>query len=263
MADLTTLANVKAYLNASGIGATLGTPVISGGQVTSIPVINGGAGYQTAPAILISGDGIGALATATVSSGSIVQPITVTVHGSGYTTATAQVVMADDPLLSRLIAAASSHIIQLLGRNITVTNDTETRNGNGNTKMVMQDDPIISVSSVIIDGNTISPSVNGAWGYLFSDTTVYLIGYRFCHGVMNVTIAYQAGYATVPAWIEQACIDLVALKYKERDRIGLNSKSLATETITYKTADLTKDQRSQLQQFAKVAPIVGGTFTQS
>ena len=63
----------------------LGVPVISNGNLTSIPVLSGGSGYVSVPTVNITGGGgNGATATATVVNG-VVTAITVTNLGTGYT----------------------------------------------------------------------------------------------------------------------------------------------------------------------------------
>lgn len=66
--------------------ATLGTPTVSGGQLLTIPVTSGGAGYTAPPPVIISGPGGGARAIANVVAGSVVS-VTVTASGSGYNSA--------------------------------------------------------------------------------------------------------------------------------------------------------------------------------
>ncbi len=61
-------------------------PVLSGGTVASVTVVDGGSGYTVAPAVTFSGGGgTGATATATISGG-VVTTINVVTPGSGYTT---------------------------------------------------------------------------------------------------------------------------------------------------------------------------------
>ena len=73
---------------------TLGQIIVSGGQVTSIPVLTGGAGYTSAPPVVIAGGGAGAQARAVVVNGSVTQ-IIVTSGGFGYTTPPSVVVGAN------------------------------------------------------------------------------------------------------------------------------------------------------------------------
>lgn len=65
-----------------------------------------------------------------------------------------------------------------------------------------------------------------------------------------VTIAYSY----LPGDIEQACIELVALRYKERDRIGQISKSLSGETVSFAQKDMSDDIKTALQPYRRIAP---------
>ena len=70
--------------------------------------------------------------------------------------------------------------------------------------------------------------------------------------------AAQAGfelgitYGFIPGDIEQATIDLIGRKYRERDRIGLASKGLAGETTAFSQNDMSADTKAILQQYRKV-----------
>lgn len=74
----------------SGGGARAGTVTLNAGAVQSIPVVDGGSGYTSAPAVTIVGNGTGATATATLTGG-VVTAINITAGGSGYTSAAAYV----------------------------------------------------------------------------------------------------------------------------------------------------------------------------
>ncbi|MDB4704604.1 hypothetical protein OAE94_01735, partial [Akkermansiaceae bacterium] len=64
------------------------TTAIANGEVTVITVVNGGAGYTSAPAVTISAPPSGNTATATATvSGGFLTSITINSGGSGYTTA--------------------------------------------------------------------------------------------------------------------------------------------------------------------------------
>jgi hypothetical protein len=49
--------------------------------------------------------------------------------------------------------------------------------------------------------------------------------------------------------------ELVALRYRERDRIGHRSKSLAGERVTFVTAALPESARAMLAPWQQVAPL--------
>src|SRR5262249_6858627 len=60
-----------------------GHPIVTSGFVTGAAVDNGGSGYLTAPAVVVSGTGSGAIITSTISTGVVVS-LNVQNAGSGY-----------------------------------------------------------------------------------------------------------------------------------------------------------------------------------
>ena len=74
--------------------------------------------------------------------------------------------------------------------------------------------------------------------------------------------SYTAGYISTPPEVAQACIELVALRYRERTRIGEISKSVgAGETVSYSQRDMSAPIMTLLQQYRAVAPIAGYPVT--
>jgi hypothetical protein len=114
-------------------------------------------------------------------------------------------------VIARLITACSTQIQSYIGRTIVQQTYTGTFNGRGSRSLLMPNYPITAVSSVQVWTASIPARVLGSVpGYTFDDKTVFLDHpYYFERGAQNVTIAYTAGYATIPLDIEQACIDAV------------------------------------------------------
>lgn len=164
---------------------------------------------------------------------------------------------ADDALLQRLITASSQFIQSWLNRSIAVSDYSDTRSGSGGIRLFLRNRPVIAVASVTIDGAVIpvsGPPPNQS-GFMFDDSSVYLAGFRFMKGVRNVVVQYSAGYAATPPEIEQACIALTVLRYKERDRIGQASKSVAGEVISFQQKDMPADVATVLDQYRNVVPL--------
>jgi hypothetical protein len=163
----------------------------------------------------------------------------------------------DDALLARLITAASQYIQTWLNRQIALADYVEVRDGTGGRRLQFACFPAVAVQSLTIDGQPIpAASSAAAAGYRFSSTQLSLRGYRFEPGPQNVAIAYTAGYSTIPPDIAQACIDLVALRYRERTRIGEASRSLGgVETVAYSQKDMSEAVKTLLQQYRLVAPV--------
>jgi hypothetical protein len=164
---------------------------------------------------------------------------------------------SDDPLLTRLITAASQYIQTWLNRQIALADYLETRDGTGGHRMQFACFPVSAMLSLTIDGKAVpaAPSITAA-GYSFSPTQLSVRGYRFNHGAQNVVVAYAAGYSTIPPEVAQACIELVALRYRERTRIGEVSRSLGgAETVAYAQKDMSDAIKTLLQQYRLVSPI--------
>lgn len=161
----------------------------------------------------------------------------------------------DDALLSRMITAYSSQIQTWLNRVILKQAYTEVRDGTGRNVLVFADYPVSAVASVAVDGNAIPAGDFVVPGYRFDATRLFLNGYTFCRGLGNVQINYTAGYDTVPPELEEAVIQVIALRYREKDRIGLQSKTLAAETVSFFVKDYPDTVRTTLNNYRKVVPL--------
>jgi hypothetical protein len=163
----------------------------------------------------------------------------------------------DDALLSRLITSASRYIQTWLNRPIASSDYLEIRDGIGGCRLQFGCFPVTNVLCLTIDGQNVpaASSITAA-GYKFSPTQLSVRGYSFNRGFQNVAIDYTAGYSVTPPEVAQACIELVALRYRERTRIGELSRSLGgAETVAYVQKDMTDAIRTVLQQYRLVAPI--------
>jgi hypothetical protein len=68
----------------------------------------------------------------------------------------------------------------------------------------------------------------------------------------DTTRQFLISYSFIPNEIEQACIDLIALRMKERDRIGVVSKAVGTETVSFSQKDMPDSVQTLLNQYRKV-----------
>jgi hypothetical protein len=183
----------------------------------------------------------------------------------------------DDALLTRLITAASQLIQTWLNRQITSQDWIETRDGLGNVlgpsdvRYQFAAFPVTAVSRVLVDGIVIpaiptpaqsATAAVGAMaaqsGYLFTPTQLVIRGYAVPRKAGCVSMQYTAGYAVPPADLSQACIELVALRYRERGRIGEVTKAIGGgQTVSYSQKDMSDSIKSLIQQYRRVAPIAG------
>lgn len=164
---------------------------------------------------------------------------------------------ADDQLLSEMIPAASAFIERYLGRNLLTQSYTLVRSGNGHYRMPVPNWPVTMVASVLIDGVAVPEATSPtAPGWVLSDppTSILLRGLRFTEGVQNIQMVYTAGYPEVPEEIDQACVEMIALRYRNRDRIGHVSKSIGGETVAFSQKDMDEHIRTLLRSYMAVAP---------
>jgi hypothetical protein len=168
--------------------------------------------------------------------------------------------VTDDQTISRAITAISTFIQSWLNRQLLSASYTENRDGTDGYRLSFQNYPVTAVASLFINGVSIpaSPPPSSSaqqLGFVFTTTLLSLIGYRFSRGFNNVQIAYTAGFAAVPADIEQACIETIALRLSDRTRIGYSSKSIAGETVSFIITDFSKSSQSILNNYKKVVPV--------
>lgn len=171
-------------------------------------------------------------------------------------------------LITTLIGNASTLIESICSRVFEQTTYTETRNGNGAPMLFLRQGPIISVSSLQIDGVSIPAATSPvSYGYVFDDRRLYLRGNAgisatvkgtpggypigFSRGVQNIAVQYIAGYATIPADLNQACVELVADMLAKRARIDLKSQSLGqNDTVSYNLVDVPPRVKKALRPYA-------------
>ena len=157
--------------------------------------------------------------------------------------------------LQRLITATSNWIQNYISRTIRSLAYTETQDGTGGDRLVLGNEPVTAVASVVIDGQSIPASPGyGQPGYIFSSTAIMLRGYRFTMDSGNVQVNYTAGFATTPPELEQACLELAALRWKERDHIGHVSKTINGETVAFIVKDMPDSVKTMLTQYNSVVP---------
>ncbi len=121
----------------------------------------------------------------------------------------------NDALLTRLINQISGATLSNLQRPSLVRQSyPEIRDGTGSQVLLLRNWPVVSISSVTINGVTIQPSSSPSQaGYILqtwdgtsagNPQSLVLRGYTFTRGLSNVGIVYEAGYcvqeqaATIP-----------------------------------------------------------------
>jgi uncharacterized phiE125 gp8 family phage protein len=165
--------------------------------------------------------------------------------------------VADDAQLQSLVTAYSQFVRSWTGRDFTVQTYDLWRSGRGQVMLMTPQWPIVGIAALTIDGRDIPAAASfGAYGYSFADRMVTLSGgATFSMGANNIHLAYSAGFSSVPADVAQAVNELVALRYKMRDKLEWSSKSLAGETVTLVTKDMPDSVKSILRMYQNNVPV--------
>jgi hypothetical protein len=165
-------------------------------------------------------------------------------------------------LIGTLITAASQFIISYCNRNFLSQSYLENRDSSGQSEWLTLGYPIQSVQQVLMNGQVIPPS--GGWtangpapsGYNFGQWSIYIDGYLVPRGRKNIQLSYTAGFEAYPADLAQACLEVVALKYKQKDRIGVSgSESIDGQTITYRDIAMSQSALAVISTYRRVTPI--------
>jgi len=138
-----------------------------------------------------------------------------------------------DSLIGRLITASSRQIETYCNRVFEIQNYTENYDGNASDILFLNHTPIVSVSSLSIDGNGVDPGE-----FKVYDDYARLASGLFTPGQLNVAVQYAAGYydpqsASPPPEIEDACIQLAAFKFNLRGAEGLDEKRVSQTSESF------------------------------
>lgn len=110
-----------------------------------------------------------------------------------------------DTILDRLITSSTAWALGEMDREVLSTTYTETVDGDGTQRVLLYNYPVVSVTSVVVDDETIPErTVVGGDGWILRDQGIDLVGYTFTEGKSNVVLTYRAGYqdslsTTIPA----------------------------------------------------------------
>ena len=141
-----------------------------------------------------------------------------------------------DAELTRLIAVVSADVRSRTDRALDypAASHTDRFDGDGSQRVHLRNVPVATLTSVTVDGSPVPlQTVSTGDGYYLDGNEVQLVGYTFTAGIGNCSIAYTAGAALVPADLEQAVIQLVALAFTDGDHIGQSQKTINGDNVTW------------------------------
>jgi hypothetical protein len=197
----------------------------------------------------------------------------------GYLGLDAQGVTSQDALLTRLVSAASAWLEGEIGRVLGQTAITgETYSGDGTVYLRLRNGPVISVQSLTIDGAPVVQQTADVEGWVLQDDTLYLAGaasgvgmlitgpygqafsptllttLRYTVGKANVVVSYTAGYPldAIPGDLRQAAVELACDAYNRRSRLGVMSKVVGGESVTFQTLSLGPGIQGVIRHYQRV-----------
>ena len=130
-------------------------------------------------------------------------------------------------LLAALGGSVQEAIEARTGRRFEAQDYTETYDGNGRRTLFLRWDPVISVTSVSVDGDALTD-------WVARDNGVTLkYGSVFPEGIGNVEVVYRAGWEVAPPALVQAGVYWAASLFKDRDRLGISSIGAGGQTSSY------------------------------
>lgn len=136
-----------------------------------------------------------------------------------YDKAAAWMGVAHDANLELAIDAYSALIAEWLGRVIAATDLVETYDGPGRGRLITRNYPIISITSLSVNGQAMV--ARPAWGQPGYSTdgnrVIDLAGFFFNRDSGNVTLSYRAGYEIIPADLQMACMEWAKAGLLARD----------------------------------------------
>lgn len=141
-----------------------------------------------------------------------------------------------DVLLVTLVTAASRWMMTECGRKFRSSTTTKRFHGDSTFGLTLPFGPVTSVQNVVIDGSQIPPALNpGDAGWTLDYGRVNLVGYVFTTGTSNIEVTFTSGFVTVPEDLDQACVEMTCWMFRNRDRWGLQSRTLHLgESLTFR-----------------------------
>ncbi len=154
---------------------------------------------------------------------------------------------ADAGELDRLATAAIAMVERETGWALSKAEATETHDGDGGTILFLDRAPLVSITSLTIDGVAI-PSSTGVTvpGYIPYHNSIRLRGYTFTEGMQNVVAVVTAGYESIPTDFLQQLVAMAAYWFVRKNSIGQSSTQFDRETTSFQASELSDGLKAWL-----------------
>lgn len=178
----------------------------------------------------------------------------------------------DDVNLQRAISATSAQIESFCSRKFSATDWIERYDGNGKPTLTLKHFPIISVTSLVVDGYAIpaaDPLSSFPVGYLIRpQRTLTLPTQFFRYGYQNILVSYRAGFepGSIPADLEHCCLEWLKSSYLNRT-VDTSSASASSTTsrgpVIEEAAGGSRRKYATPDQLAAAQSTTGNSFATS
>jgi hypothetical protein len=169
----------------------------------------------------------------------------------------------DDGLCQLLVSAANDAITSAISRNLLSDQYTEVRDGTGTRVLMLSNTPVTAIGALafvgpqsFVNGPLPTTPLRAGVDFTFTPYSVKLYCGVFPRGTANVSIEYTAGYTAIPADIIHATTKWAALRYRELERIGQESKTIGGETVTFDLAEMPPDILGIVTRYQTKIPLV-------
>lgn len=146
-----------------------------------------------------------------------------------------------DQVLGRIISAASQFVESYCQRSFWSATYTEYHDGTDSDTLTLRQWPIISVTG-IYEGGSLTSLVSGVDPYASPQPEIVIYQEegklarpfsRFFGFRRFYKVVYVAGYATIPADLIDAVLNVAAMMMREKDRIGISMKSTGQQQTAF------------------------------
>ncbi len=172
---------------------------------------------------------------------------------------------AEDAILGSLINSASAWVNSFLKRRLLQTSYVEYYSGDGSAELVLRNYPIVSVTSVYVDGlrDFGSTTLIDSDNIIIKKGTGILRAFDLLYGWecgdSNIKVTYAAGYAlaSMPYEVRLAVKRIVDNQYRlgyTHRKLDYQTESMQQVTTTFKDFDVPKDVRSMLMMYRSSIP---------
>lgn len=163
----------------------------------------------------------------------------------------------DVDLIQRLLTAASLFFVQAIEQPVKAGPRQLVTNG-GKPRVILPLGPVVSVQSVTCNGAPIDAASLGGTdsGWLWEPRTA-TVTFRSViptAGTLNLVVNYTSGYDPVPPQVHQAVCEMVSTRMQERKAIGIASRSLGGESVSFAREALPPFTADLVNRMRRVVP---------